>query len=168
MPGIVEAYNAVSILTSSVHHWTAYFLKVFPQNLTMFYDVFTIGDMENSTVIVSNFFDDPRHFRGSNPLACIFEFLFCSEVDSINDFLNFCESGHDWDSAMILQVKPGENCLKRAIGASPAMIVERLVSIVKIFINSFGIVFNEFLFWLSFVEDVRVKYLLRNQRYKCR
>lgn len=157
LPGIIETDNTVSILTSSVHHWTSYFLEVFPQNLTMFYDVFTIGNMQNSTVVISNFFDDPRHFSGSNPLTCVFEFLVSSEVDSIDNFLNFCESGHDWHSTMILQIKPGENCLKRAIGASPAMIVERLVSIVIVFINSFRIVFNEFIFCHSFDEDVRVK-----------
>lgn len=65
---------------------------------------------------------------------------------------------------MILEIEPGEDGLKGSIGTTPAVVVERLITIMIILIYSFCIVLKIFIFRLCLDKHVRIKYLLRDQR----
>lgn len=111
LPRIVQTHDAVGVLSSSVHHRASHPLKMISQNFTVLNDVFTIRDMQNSTVVVGHFLDNPGNFSGTDPFSAVLELLVAAEVDSINDFLNICKGGHFGNSAMILEVKPREHGL---------------------------------------------------------
>ena len=61
---------------------------------------------------------------------------------------------------MVLKVKPGEEGLQRTVGAPPPVIIERLVSVMIVLVNPFGIVFGILILFVSFDEQVGVVDLL--------
>jgi hypothetical protein len=127
LPGIVEAHDAVGILTASVHHWAPYFFEVLPEHLAMLDDVLAVSDVEDAAVVVGHLLDHPGHLSGSDPLPGIFEPLVASQVDEVDDLLYFREGGHCGHLAVALKVEPGEQGLQRPVGATPAVVVEGLV-----------------------------------------
>ena len=65
---------------------------------------------------------------------------------------------------MVLKVEPREKSLKRTVGASPTMVAKRLVSVVVVFVYSFGVVLYVFVFLVGFYEKVRVEDFFGSQR----
>lgn len=94
LPRIVETNDAVSILSSSIHHWTSHLLKVLSQNLALLNYILSVWNVQYSTVIVGYLLDYPRDLSRSDPLIRIFEFIGTSNVDSINYLLEFSYGWH--------------------------------------------------------------------------
>lgn len=116
----------------------------------MFNNILAISNMQNSAIIVGYFLDDPRNFSGSYPFSCIFESLIASDVDEINSLLNLRKREHVRESTVILQIEPGKNGLEGSICASPSVVIEGLITIVIVFIDSFCIVLNVLFFFRCF------------------
>ena len=64
---------------------------------------------------------------------------------------------------MVLKGQPGEQALETSVSAPPTVIVERLITVMVVFVYSFCIVFYVFVLCLGFYEEMRVEDFLRSQ-----
>ena len=80
--------------------------------------------MDDSAIKIGQLFYNPRDLGCSYPFACIFQFVFASQIDSINEVLNLSDRQHFWYFAVVLNVKPREKGLQGAISTAPPLIVE--------------------------------------------
>jgi hypothetical protein len=66
---------------------------------------------------------------------------------------------------VVLEAEPGEQSLQGAVGAAPTLVVEGLIPVVIVLIDTFCVVFNVFLFGLRFYEKMGVVEFMGCERY---
>ena len=165
LPGVVEAHDAVGILSAPVHDGAPHFLEVLPEHLAVLDDVLPVSNVHDPAVIAAELLDHPGHFGRPDPLPASFQLFGTAQVDVVDDLLDLGEGRHHWDPAVVVEVEPGEESLEGSICAPPAMIAERLVPIVVVLIDPFGIVLDILLLLAGLDKQVRVEYFPGSKRY---